>query len=299
MEFTHLFKDIKSEEFNPGFAEALGNDNKPLLLENTDALIAVLSDELSDNVLIDGGHYPLEQKGHTIIHKPNYLTALVFEVAIKLYKIALERNIKASLGFLINDLGLDKDMRCSFKNEIILHPFYLKLLQKNNLNIDDITHLFFESNLRNRAAKQILKNGIKSGMLKNAASLIYAPEISDTIKEPDFSNYLGHKTKSLLIPFCRAIMAQKLVDSENLGFSKTINFLTENEFKCLGEFVKVYHIFDGKNNVANVLFSPFELTGKQLHSYCNSQWLCQFDIYLLQNRLNKFFVQIQKYNISI
>jgi len=295
MKYTHLFEHIEYDDRALDFVEALVNTNTPTSLENTDDLLSIISDELSDNILIDGGHYPLEQKGYTIIHKPNHLTALVFEVAIKLFKTAQNQNIKASLGFLINDLGLDSEMRKNFKNEIILHPYYLELLKKNNLNINDITIIFFESNLRNRAARQILKNGIRSGLVKDYESILYIPDISDTNKAPDFGNYLGHKTGKLLIPFCRAIMAQKLTDSENLGYKKTINFLTEHEFKCLGEFAKVYHLFGGRNDVVNVLFSPLELTGKQNQFYCNSQCSCQSDVYLLKNLLNKFFVQVQKY----
>ena len=89
-------------------------------------------------------------------------------------------------------------------------------------------------------------------------------------------------------------MAQKITDTENAGFMKTINFLTEHEFKCLGEFAKVYHLFGGKNNVVNVLFSPFELTEKQHAKYNNSLCSSQSEVFLLKKNI-PFFVQIQKY----
>jgi len=300
MKHTHLFEQIIPEVGTSAFIEEFVNTNKIKSLESADVLLSIIVDELSEETLIDGGHYPIEQKGYTIIHKPNYLTAFVFEVAIKLYKMAQTRNVKASLGFLINDLGIDSEMRDSYKKEMILHPYYIDLLKKYDLTISNITRVFYESNLRNRASRQILKNGIKRGLIKECDTLLFVPDILDTNKEPNFSNYLGHKitdksSESMLIPFCRAIMAQKLLDTENLGFKKTINFLTEHEFKCLGEFAKIYHLFGGKNNVVNVLFSPFELTEKKHQLYNNSQCANHAEVYFLKNANNRFFVQIQKY----
>ena len=300
MKYTHQFEQIIPEGVTPAFIGELVDKNKIKLLENQDDLFSIIADELSDDILIDGGHYILEQKGQNIIHKPNYLTAFVFEVAVKLYKIALKKNKKASLGFLINDLGLDNEARQFFKNEIVLHPYYLNILKNDNLDINDIKAFFFESNLRNRAARQILKNGIRKGLVKDYESLLYIPDISDTDKDPDFSNYLGHKlteksTKNMLVPFCRAIMTQKISDTESLGYKKTINLLTEHEFKCLGEFAKVYHLFGGQNNVVNVLFSTFELAERQLVIYNNAQCSSQSFVYFLRNRNYGFFVQIQKY----
>jgi hypothetical protein len=295
MKYTHIFEPIKSEEGTTSFIDEIAIAQKLRLLENTDDLIALISGELSDNVIIDGGHYPLEQKGDTVIHKPNYLTSLVFEVAVKLYKWAQSHHIKASLGFLINDLGLDADMRTNIKKEFVLHPVYLDILNKYNFEIHDITCVIYESQLRNRAARLILKNGLQNNLVKECETLLYAPDTSDTNKEPDFNNYLGHKAGGLLIPFCRAIMAQKLSDAENRGFLKAITFLTEHEFKCLGEFAKVYHLFGGRNNVVNVLFSPFELADRPAVKYNNAQCVTTADVYFLKNKDNRSFVQIQKY----
>ena len=295
MKYIHVFEDIKSEDWTPGFVETSISTNKIKLLDTTDELISLISVELLDNTLIDGGHYPLEQKGNTIIHKPNKLTVLAFELAVKLFKMVQAQNLNVSLGFLINDMGLDSDARYAFKDEIILHPRYSSILQNNNLTIRDITAVFYESNLRNRSSRLILKKGIKKDLVKEFESLLYMPDMSDASKEADFSNYLGHKSGSLLIPFCRAIMAQKLADSESMGFKKIINLLTEHEFKCLGEFAKVYHLFGGENNVVNVLLSPFELTEKKMATYNNFQFSSRSDVYFFNNDVHKYFIQIQKY----
>jgi len=296
MKYIHVFENVKSEDWYAGLVEPSINANNINLFDTTDELLSHISADLSDHTLIDGGHYPLEQEDDNIIHKPNKLTVFAFELAVKFFKAAQNLRIKTSLGFLINDMGLDTDARNAFKNEITLHPLYLSILQNNNLTVNDIAPVFFESNLRNRSSRQILRKGFKSGIVKAFESLLYMPDMSDTVKEADFSNYLGQQSGSLLIPFCRAIIAQKLADAESMGFKKVINLLTEHEFKCLGEFAKVYHFFGGENDVLNVLLSPFELTQKQNVKYHHSQFSSSADVYFLNNDAHKYFMQIQKYN---
>lgn len=298
MNYTHFFNDIQSEKWNYNFSNVLINEGHVKSLRTQSDLFSLVSEKLTDKILIDGGHYPLEQHGKQIYHKPNTLTSFVFDFAVKIYISALKKNLNPSLAFLINDMGLDNNGRLFIKKEFRLHPAYKEILNYNGLDFSDISLVFFESNLRNRSSKFILKNGLKRGFVKENETLLYVPDISDTNKEASFANFVGckkiTKTGVHYVPFCRGIMAQKFLISEAGGYNQIISLITENEFKCFGEFAKVYHVFGGTCKVLNILFSKLELTDKIEHTYNNKQHQSSSQVYYL-NSDPKYFVQIQNY----
>lgn len=302
MKHIQIFSEIKTEEWQNALPCLFADEYKLNMLKSSDDLISSIIDEIEDNTLIDGGHYSLEQNGEYIIHKPTFLTTLAFEISIKTYRQAISQNKNVALGFLVNDLGLNPESREEIKKETTLHPEYINLLEKNNLNINDINIVFFESNLRNRSAKQVLRNGIKLGMVKEHETLLYVPDLSEKEKAPSFANQVGHKPEEetnnpfvKFIPFCRAIMAQKLSDSEYKGYNKTINFITEHEFKCIGEFAKVYHVMGGANPVVNIVLSGYELFDVAENFYYKNIFRHTGKGYFLNSK-RQCFVQIQKYS---
>lgn len=268
-------------------------------LDTQHDLLNILATELSTNILIDGGHYPLEQHNYQIVHKPNPLTLFVFDLAVKLFIKAREMNLNPCLSFFYNDMGLDEECRCFLKEKAILHPDYELILKNNGTSLNAISVFFYESNLRNRAGRLILKKGVKSNLIATQGQLLYVPSMSDSETAPSFANQVGlkseHSHARYMIPFCRAIMAQKLKDSEKKGREKIINIITEQEFKCLGEFVRLYHLIGGDCRLVNVLASYLELGNKEKTKYNNGLYTSRATAYYLSDE-NNCFIQIQKYD---
>lgn len=263
--FTNEFEEIKYPVNNAVLkANGIANISSRKILQTDAEFLNEIIPELRNNTLIDGGHYQLYQQNNKIIHKPNYLTKTAFTLAVALLKRAKEQNINAAPGFLINDLGLDDKARQFFKNHVSLHPEYVNILHYSGLAQNEIL-FFYESNLRNRATKKIIKSGLKKGIVKEESSILFVPELSESQKKATFLNQIGYNPasnsqSSLPIPFCRAIMSQKLSDSTKPGYTNYINILTENEYKCLGEFANLYHLFGGAFPVVNIVISNFELS---------------------------------------
>ena len=58
----------------------------------------------NSNVLIDGGHFLLKQtKKGTIINRPDLLSTLTFEFAIKLLVKLREKNINCKISYFLGD----------------------------------------------------------------------------------------------------------------------------------------------------------------------------------------------------
>lgn len=290
MKFTQIYSEPTSNYLSKEVVEIFLKSDKYKIIHSLDKLAEYLLSEIDEKTIIDGGHYSLIQEKSKIIHQPTSLTILMFHLTILLFLKSLGKQKKINIGFLINDIGLTLEARKEIKKDFVIHHDYINILKKYNLTINNITELFFESNLRNRAARLILKAGEKSSDVKESDKILFV----DSKEQPDFQNQMGYKKDNRLIPFCRAIMAQKLKDEESAGYSKAINLITENEFKCTGEFAKIYQILGGKMPVVNIVFSDFEITNKERDEYNYDKCFYEQEVFLL-NSDKKCFIEIQKY----
>lgn len=292
----HIFRKINQEGFQ--LPQNLISKYDTLDFEN---LIGYIFSHLNSKcVIIDGGHYQIQQTNSQIIHAADYLTYSAFSLALMLHQKCLSKSFCSELSFLINDLGITSDFRNILKEDFTIHPEYSAVLDKANQRLrTDL--LFFESSLRNRAARNILKRGIKMNYVKIKNDVLYVPEISSHTKM-SFSNEVGYRNSENLkdrtpIPYCRAIMTQKLLDLDSKFKTDLVHlyFLTEKEFKCLGNFANLYHFLGGKNDVLIAILSNYEMPPEPLEETVKTNSLSPVTFTVKAYSKLRFFVNIKQY----
>lgn len=118
---------------------------------------------LRSNCIITGGHFRIffEDKNFTI--NLNDGTLKSFLLSVKLYKIAITKNLKPDLGILINDMNSSCDEEgCILpgskfsRDGFILPVQYLKILKEEAIPVD-LVIIYWEKHMRNRGKKELLK----------------------------------------------------------------------------------------------------------------------------------------------
>ncbi|MBM3705786.1 MAG: hypothetical protein FJW66_04595 [Actinobacteria bacterium] len=122
---------------------------------------------LTDNSIITGGHFRLFfdslESPAGLRDSINPGTLKSFELAVKLFIFATQKNIKAELGVLINDMGSScEEEGCLLKASIFsrenfsLPQQYLDIMNSYGLNKYRI-NMFWEKHARNAGKKHFLK----------------------------------------------------------------------------------------------------------------------------------------------
>ena len=219
---------------------------------------------LQDNCLITGGHFRIFFDKNNPESNINAGTLKSFEHAISLFKTAKKEKIKASIGLLVNDMGIPcSDNGCKIKDfSFNKNEFNIPLEYKQILNNEKISEetliIYWEKHMRNKGKKEIVKR------IRDGDPLIKKDIRGFYLDDPEGFGKIVLTRKSeedkYGTPACPLIMAGLNLE-QNKRFSSSINFYyigkdnfgnIPNHFviekgikvsKFLGANIEVYNMF--------------------------------------------------------
>jgi hypothetical protein len=235
----------------------------------TEKITAHLSHNLTNNLLITGGHFLVNGD---ILSQVNEGTIASFETAASVYTYAKKGGYKVGLGVLLNDIGMvcggsdhchivkpKKNERDSF----VLPDSYKQILR--NLDIPETeVHIFWEKHIRNRGKK--LFNKIKKirSDVKNIDGDYY---LEDTEGYGNILLLRKMKNDKYGTPACPLIMAAYAFEQERAQYRHSMN---------------LYYI--DEENVSNIPSHVVIEKGKRVAEILGSQSLIQ-NIYFTKNEV--------------
>lgn len=233
------------------------------LPEAIDKLTDQLLPRVTDGTVIDGGNFMIRNGEYWM----NPLSTATFEAAAMLLKKARgadagsEHPRKVQLAFLVDNFSFPNRKNFQLPEE------YLQILKKYGIDPKEII-FFYENTLRNQVTRRIKSQLVSPEAARRTGKGVFITQPSPTNQKmrPIYvSQGSGtgiarmHRTLKMPTPVGTALLAEKLLRSEEQGSRNAINLMDWGSYLCRdGSNADVYHDLGGTMPVTSVYFIPNE-----------------------------------------